>query len=131
VLFCDDDISNRSTVDPVRASVEKKSKMPLKKNPKCHVRCRSTAVLTATTYLVVWTPPLVPFPQLKKYSHRWSEPVAAPTFDDVEEESEADEDKDDEEQVDEEKFLATRPKPVGFDAGKMYATDIEEQLVST
>lgn len=57
--------------------------------------------------------------------------MAAPAFDGDDEESEAEEDDEDgvEEAVDENEFLATRPKPVGFGAGKAYATDIEEQLL--
>lgn len=63
--------------------------------------------------------------------------MAAPTSDDNdEEETEAEDgdyDDDDEEEiemaVDEEEFLATRPKPMGFGEGKTYSTDIEEQLL--
>jgi hypothetical protein len=67
------------------------------------------------------------FLRLKKYGRRRNEPVAVPTFDDEDEESEAEEDE--EEAVDEEEFLATRSKPVGFGMGKTYPTDIEEQLL--
>jgi hypothetical protein len=109
VLFRDDDISNRSTVDPVRASVEKKSKMPLKKiqNAMCAAAAQPFSRPRPTWFCGLHIS--IAFSQLKKYSRRWSEPVAAPTFDNIEEESEADEDKDDEEeeQVDEEEFLAT------------------------
>ncbi|KAK3156767.1 hypothetical protein QOZ80_2AG0111590 [Eleusine coracana subsp. coracana] len=71
------------------------------------------------------------FPRLRKYGRRRPEPEAAPTFDDDDDESEAEEDEEDgvEEAVDEEEFLATRPKPVGFGEGKSYTTDIEEQLL--
>ncbi|TVU32263.1 hypothetical protein EJB05_23987, partial [Eragrostis curvula] len=71
------------------------------------------------------------FPRLRKYGPRHRKPVAAPSFDDDDEESEAEDDDDDneEEAVDEAEFLATRPKPVGFGAGKTYSTDIEEQLL--
>jgi hypothetical protein len=71
------------------------------------------------------------FPRLRKYGRRHREPVvAAPTFDDDDEEETEAEDEDDEEMaVDEEEFLATRPKPMGFGEGKTYVTDIEEQLL--
>ncbi|KAF8754019.1 hypothetical protein HU200_011544 [Digitaria exilis] len=80
------------------------------------------------------------FPRLRKYGHRRREPVAGPFSDDddddEEEEEEAeDEDYDEEDEdgeemaVDEDEFLATRPKPVGFGEGKTYSTDIEEQLL--
>ncbi|CAN6251248.1 unnamed protein product [Urochloa humidicola] len=75
------------------------------------------------------------FPRLRKYGRRHREPVAAvpSTDDDDEEDEEEDYDDDDEEEmemaVDEEEFLATRPKPAGFGEGKTYATDIEEQLL--
>ncbi|CAN6272345.1 unnamed protein product [Urochloa humidicola] len=60
------------------------------------------------------------FPRLRKYGRRHLEPVtAAPSSDDDEEEEEEEDYDDDEEEememaVDEEEFLATRPKPAGF-----------------
>ncbi|CAO2045499.1 unnamed protein product [Urochloa humidicola] len=76
------------------------------------------------------------FPRLRKYGRRHREPVAAvPSTDDDDEEDEEEEDYDDDDDeememaVDEEEFLATRPKPAGFGEGKTYATDIEEQLL--
>lgn len=62
--------------------------------------------------------------------------MAAPSLDgdDGEEETEEAEgwesdDSEEEMEVDEEEFLATRPKPAGFGEGKTYSTDIEEQLL--
>ncbi|CAL5022514.1 unnamed protein product [Urochloa decumbens] len=78
---------------------------------------------------------LFAFPRLRKYGRRPREPVAAaPSADDEEEEEDEEEDYDDDEEememaVDEEEFLATRPKPAGFGEGKTYSTDIEEQLL--
>nr|CAB3449638.1 unnamed protein product [Digitaria exilis] len=77
------------------------------------------------------------FRRLRKYGHRRREPLAGPFSDDEEEEEEEAEDEDYDEEdedgvemaVDEDEFLATRPKPVGFGEGKTYSTDIEEQLL--
>jgi hypothetical protein len=62
--------------------------------------------------------------------------VAAPSLDGDDDEDETEEaefwesDEGEEElEVDEEEFLATRPKPAGFGEGKTYSTDIEEQLL--
>ncbi|XP_062223394.1 uncharacterized protein LOC133922195 isoform X2 [Phragmites australis] len=73
------------------------------------------------------------FPRLRKYGRRHRDYVAARSFDDDDDEEAEEEDweyDEDEEEVEvDEEFLATRPKPVGFGAGKTYSTDIEEQLL--
>ncbi|KAJ1254213.1 hypothetical protein BS78_K103700 [Paspalum vaginatum] len=110
----------------------------------------SSAGATASLSLASPRPPAPPsrvrwprhlpfaFARLRKYGNRRRrEPVAAPGFDDgaeeedeeVAEDEEYDDEGEEEMEVDEEEFLATRPRPMGFGEGKTYSTDLEERLL--
>ncbi|PWZ20092.1 hypothetical protein Zm00014a_033644 [Zea mays] len=104
--------------------------------PACTTAATSLAFSRPRPSRARWANLSYAFPRLRKYGRRHREPVAGPSLDDdggEEDETEAEDwesdDGEEEMEVDEEEFLAMRPKPAGFGEGKTYSTDIEEQLL--